>query len=163
MYQHKQYAVFIFFVLAWIGGFVALAWNLIGADVPLMVFAGVLVLVGFLFHGLTVKVTDETISWAFGPGVAGQKLILSDIIEAKAVQNSYRHGIGIRITHDGWVYSVSGFSAVQLTLKDGSVYRVGTNDQQGVLSALEGKITPGEIPHPAEPKPQAKAGYNNML
>lgn len=163
MYQHKQYAVFIFFVLAWIGGFVALAWNLIGADVPLMVFAGVLVLVGFLFHGLTVKVTDETISWAFGPGVAGQKLILSDIIEAKAVQNSYRHGIGIRITHDGWVYSVSGFSAVQLTLKDGSVYRVGTNDQQGVLSALEGKITPGEIPPPAEPKPQAKAGYNNML
>ncbi|XQF92307.1 hypothetical protein ACOBV9_13465 [Pseudoalteromonas espejiana] len=146
MYQHKQYAVFIFFVLAWIGGFVALAWNLIGADVPLMVFAGVLVLVGFLFHGLTVKVTDETISWAFGPGVAGQKLILSDIIEAKAVQNSYRHGIGIRITHDGWVYSVSGFSAVQLTLKDGSVYRVGTNDQQGVLSALEGKITPSEIP-----------------
>ncbi|ASM50842.1 hypothetical protein PESP_a2957 [Pseudoalteromonas espejiana DSM 9414] len=163
MYQHKQYAVFIFFVLAWIGGFVALAWNLIGADVPLMVFAGVLILVGFLFHGLTVKVTDETISWAFGPGVAGQKLILSDIIEAKAVQNSYRHGIGIRITHDGWVYSVSGFSAVQLTLKDGSVYRVGTNDQQGVLSALEGKITPGEIPPPAEPKSQAKASYNNML
>ncbi|XQF90642.1 hypothetical protein ACOBV8_03955 [Pseudoalteromonas espejiana] len=163
MYQHKQYAVFIFFVLAWIGGFVALAWNLIGADVPLMVFAGVLVLVGFLFHGLTVKVTDETIGWAFGPGVAGQKLILSDIIEAKAVQNSYRHGIGIRITHDGWVYSVSGFSAVQLTLKDGSVYRVGTNDQQGVLSALDGKITPGEIPPSAEPKPQAKASYNNML
>jgi len=31
MYQHKQYAVFIFVVLAWIGGFVALAWNLMAA------------------------------------------------------------------------------------------------------------------------------------
>ncbi|WP_372812041.1 hypothetical protein, partial [Pseudoalteromonas nigrifaciens] len=116
MYQHKQYALFIFFVLAWIGGFVALAWNLIGADGPLMVFAGILVLVGFLFHGLTVKVNDTHISWAFGPGVAGQSIALADIAEAKAVQNSYRHGIGIRITHDGWIYTVSGFSAIQLTL-----------------------------------------------
>ncbi|MEI8642028.1 hypothetical protein P4S68_16875 [Pseudoalteromonas sp. Hal099] len=162
MYQHKQYAVFIFFVLAWIGGFVALAWNLMGADVPLMVFAGVLVLVGFLFHGLTVKVDEHTISWAFGPGVAGQRLALADIVEAKAVQNSYRHGIGIRITHDGWVYSVSGFSALQLTLKDGTKYRVGTNDQQGLLRALEGKITPSETPL-EEPAPIKTATYNNML
>ncbi|ASM53119.1 hypothetical protein PNIG_a0873 [Pseudoalteromonas nigrifaciens] len=139
MYQHKQYALFIFFVLVWIGGFVALAWNLIGADGPLMVFAGILVLVGFLFHGLTVKVNDTHISWAFGPGVAGQSIALADIAEAKAVQNSYRHGIGIRITHDGWIYTVSGFSAIQLTLKDGTLYRVGTNDQQGLLTALEGK------------------------
>ena len=111
MYQHKQYAVFVFFVLAWIGSFVTLAWYLIGADWPLIIFAGILLLVGFLFHGLTVKVDNETISWAFGPGVAGQCVELADVIDVRAVQNSYRHGIGIRITHDGWVYSVSGFSA----------------------------------------------------
>ncbi|WP_372760771.1 hypothetical protein [Pseudoalteromonas sp.] len=141
MYQHKQYALFIFFVLAWIGGFVALAWNLIGADGPLMIFAAILVLVGILFHGLTVKVDETHISWAFGPGVAGQSIALDDIVAAQAVQNSYRHGIGMRITHDGWVYSVSGFSAIALTLKDGTQYRVGTNDQQGLLAALQGKIT----------------------
>jgi len=140
MYKHKQYALFIFVVLAWIGGFVALAWNLIGADTPLMVFTGILILVAFIFHGLTIRVNSQTISWAFGPGVAGQTLQLDDIAEAKAVQNSFRHGIGMRITHDGWIYSVSGFSAVQLTLKDGMQYRLGTNDQQGLLAALEGKI-----------------------
>ena len=161
MYQHKQYAVFIFVVLAWIGGFVALAWNLMGADVPLMVFAGILLLVGFLFHGLTIKVDEAHISWAFGPGVAGQKLALEDIVGVKAVQNSYRHGIGIRITHDGWIYSVSGFSAVQLTLKDGSQYRLGTNDQAGLVAALEDKITPGEAPA-AEPQVKLHT-HNNML
>lgn len=140
MYQHKQYALFIFVVLGWIGGFIALAWNLIGADKPLMVFTGILALVAFFFHGLTIRVDRQTISWAFGPGVVGKTLQLSDIIEAKAVQNSYRHGIGLRITHDGWVYSVSGFSAVQLTLNDGTQYRLGTNDQQGLIAALEGKI-----------------------
>ena len=144
MYQHKQYAVFIFVVLAWISGFVVLAWNLIGADVPLMVFAGILLLVGFLFHGLTIKVDDTQISWGFGPGVFGDKLQLTDIVEAKAVENSYRHGIGLRITHDGWVYTVSGFSAVQLVLKDGSQYRLGTNDQDGLLAALADKISKPE-------------------
>ncbi|MBQ4831938.1 hypothetical protein J8L70_01665 [Pseudoalteromonas sp. MMG010] len=140
MYKHKQYATFIFFVLAWIGGFVALAWYLIGADVPLMVFAAILVLVGFLFHGLTVKVDGDTLSWKFGPGVAGQTLQLSDITAVEAVQNSYRHGIGIRITHDGWVYSVSGFSAVKITLQDGTLYRIGTNDQAGLVDVLQNHI-----------------------
>lgn len=161
MYQHKQYAVFIFVVLAWISGFVALAWNLIGADAPLIVFAGILVLVGFLFHGLTIKVDETHISWAFGPGVAGQKLALEDIVDVKPVQNSYRHGIGIRITHDGWIYSVSGFSAVQLTLKDGTQYRLGTNDQAGLVAALEDKITPVEMPA-AEPQAKLRT-QNNML
>lgn len=144
MYQHKQYALFIFVILAWIGSFVGLAWYLIGADMPLMVFAGILVFVGFIFHGLTIKVDSETIRWGFGPGLFGQTLQLADIIEAKPVENSFRHGIGLRITHDGWVYTVSGFSAVQLTMKDGSQYRLGTNDQEGLLSALGGKICPLE-------------------
>jgi len=162
MYQHKQYAVFIFFVLAWIGGFVSLAWNLIGADAPLMIFAGILVLVGFLFHGLTIKVNDNAISWAFGPGVAGQSVELSEIIEAKAVQNSYRHGIGMRITHDGWVYSVSGFSAVQLTLKNGTMYRLGTNDQQGLLSALKQNNVPMAEPKKQQSEPKV-VKRNNMI
>ncbi|MGO2372031.1 MAG: hypothetical protein ACTH5C_06660 [Pseudoalteromonas prydzensis] len=141
MYQHKQFALFIFVILSWIASFVGLAWYLIGADMPLMVFAAILLLVGFLFHGLTIKVDDNQISWGFGPGVFGDKLQLADIIEAKAVENSFRHGIGLRITHDGWIYTVSGFSAVQLTLKDGSQYRLGTNDQDGLLAALAGKIS----------------------
>ena len=140
MYQHKQYAVFIFFVLTWIGGIVALAWNLIGADWPLIIFAGVLVLVG----------------------LAGQQIMLSDISEAKAVQNSYRHGIGIRITHDGWVYTVSGFSAIQLTLNDGTLYRVGTNDQQGLLDALKKQNVPMAQPQNQQSEPKV-VKRNNMI
>jgi len=90
-----------------------------------------------------------------------KKLALEDIVDVKAVQNSYRHGIGIRITHDGWIYSVSGFSAVQLTLKDGTQYRLGTNDQAGLVAALEDKITPVEMPV-AEPQVKLRT-HNNML
>ena len=145
MYQHKQYAIFIFVILGWIGGFIALAWNLIGADIPLMVFSAILVLVAFLFHGLTIKVNDKTVSWAFGPGVFGKTVAFDEIESVRAVSNSFRHGIGLRITHDGWVYSVSGFSAVELAMKDGTYYRLGTNDPEGLLASLR--------KHIAEPEP----------
>jgi len=154
MYQHKQYAVFIFVVLGWIGGFLALAWNLIGADVPLMGFCAILVLVAFLFHSLTIKVTDRTVSWAFGPGVFGKTVSFDDIESVRAVSNSFRHGIGLRITHDGWVYSVSGFKAVELAMKDGTHYRLGTNDQEGLLAALQAHITEPESKPEPEHKPE---------
>lgn len=149
MYQHKQYAIFIFVILGWIGGFIALAWNLIGADIPLMVFSAILVLVAFLFHGLTIKVSDKNVSWAFGPGVFGKTVTFDEIESVRAVSNSFRHGIGLRITHDGWVYSVSGFSAVELAMKDSTKYRLGTNDQEGLLAALR--------EHIAEPEPALDA------
>lgn len=140
MYQHKQYAIFIFVILGWIGAFIALAWNLIGADIPLMAFSAILVLVAFLFHGLTIKVSDKNVSWAFGPGVFGKTVTFDEIESVRAVSNSFRHGIGLRITHDGWVYSVSGFSAVELAMKDGTHYRLGTNDQEGLFAALREHI-----------------------
>ena len=155
MYQHKQYAIFIFVILGWIGAFIALAWNLIGADIPLMVFSAILVLVAFLFHGLTIKVSDKNVSWAFGPGVFGKTVTFDEIESVRAVSNSFRHGIGLRITHDGWVYSVSGFSAVELAMKDGTHYRLGTNDQEGLLAALR--------EHVAEPVTDASVDTEEVV
>ena len=77
------------------------------------------------------------------------KHTFNEIESVRAVSNSFRHGIGLRITHDGWVYSVSGFSAVELAMKDGTHYRLGTNDQEGLLAALR--------EHIAEPEPALDA------
>ena len=66
----------------------------------------------------------------------------------------------MRITHDGWVYTVSGFSAIQLTLKDGTLYRVGTNDQKGLLAALKEKNV--SISLPSKPKAET-VKRNNMI
>ncbi|WP_091981896.1 hypothetical protein [Pseudoalteromonas denitrificans] len=140
MYQHKQFAYIIFVLLGWIASFVILALVLLGPNVPIILFAISLIVIGFIFHGLTIKVSDKDISWGFGPGVLGKKIKLSDIEQVKAVTNSFRHGIGIRITHDGWVYTVHGFSAVALDLKDGTSIRLGTNDQENLLTALNSRL-----------------------
>ncbi len=137
IYKHTQFAYAIWAILSWVFGFTLLAIFLMGPITALIIFAAVVVLVGVLFHSMTVKVTDSEILFGFAFGWFGGRIPLQQISEAKAVTNSWRHGIGMRITHDGWVYSVSGFKAVQITLQDGTAYRLGTNDQAGLISALQ--------------------------
>jgi len=140
LYQHKQFAYIIFILLSWIATFTALAIFLLGPMLPMVIFLVTLVVIGFLFHGLTIKVTDTEVSWGFGPGVFGKTVKLDDIESVTAVTNTFRHGVGVRITHDGWVYAVHGFSAVALELKDGTAIRLGTNDQEKLLSALNSAL-----------------------
>jgi hypothetical protein len=42
----------------------------------------------------------------------------------------------MRISNDGWVYAAAGFSAIEIALKDGMKYRIGTNDQDAFLASF---------------------------
>jgi hypothetical protein len=142
MYQHTQLAWAIWAILAWITTFLVMAIMLSGSNAAILLFAGILLLVAVLFYGLTIKVDTQSkqFTWWLGPGLIKKTLSFDEITAVRAVKNSLRHGIGMKITNDGWVYSVSGFSAVEITLQDGMKYRVGTNDQAGVLKALVGEV-----------------------
>lgn len=137
MYSHKQIAWAILFLMTWIFSFTLLAVYLLGPITGLLLFAGFVLLVAFLFHGMTVIVKDNTIKWGFAFGWFGQTLSLSEIVSYQAVTNSWRHGIGLRISHDGFVYSAHGFKAVELVLQDDTKIRIGTNDQEGLIAALD--------------------------
>lgn len=136
-YSHKQIAWAILLLLSWIFSFTLLAVYLIGPITGLLIFSGFVVLVAFLFHGMTVTVKDNTIKWGFAFGWFGQTLPLSEVVAYQAVENSWRHGIGLRISHDGFVYSAHGFKAVELVLQDETKIRLGTNDQAGLIAALD--------------------------
>ncbi|MBE0363801.1 hypothetical protein PULV_a1293 [Pseudoalteromonas ulvae UL12] len=135
-YQHTQFGWPILALLSWILSFVLLALYILGPSVPVYLFAGAVVLVAFLFHKLTIVVTDTSVKWGFGLGVFGKDIAFTEIESVHSVTNSWQHGLGIKITHDGWVYGVSGFSAIALVLKDGTQIRIGTNDQARLLSVL---------------------------
>ncbi|MBD1583153.1 hypothetical protein [Pseudoalteromonas sp. S16_S37] len=146
MYRHTQFSWAIMAILAWIASFLILATWLLGYNVIVLVFGIIIAVLACLFYGLTIEVNKEqrTLSWWFGPGVAKKTLSFDDIEEIKGVTNSLRHGVGMRITNDGWVYSASGFSAIEVSLSDGMKYRLGTNDQARLLDALSEKITSAE-------------------
>ena len=98
------------------------------------------ILVTWLFGSLTVEVTDEELKHCFGPGFWKKSYQLQDIESATQVRNSWIFGWGIRITPHGWLYNVSGLDAIQIQLRSGRKFRIGTDDPLGVLDAISQKI-----------------------
>ena len=90
-----------------------------------------------LFATLTVKVGDRMINIQFGLGVIRKGFLLKDIEAYRTVKNPWYYGWGIRYTPRGWLYNVSGFSAIEIQMKSGKIYRIGTDDPEGLTKALD--------------------------
>ena len=89
-----------------------------------------------LFATLTVRVDTQMLRIRFGLGVIRQNFLLEDIETVCAIKNPWYYGWGIRYTPRGWLYSVSGLSAIELQMKNGRKYRIGTDDPMGLTRAL---------------------------
>ena len=103
---------------------------------PLYGMIALLVCLTWLFSSLTVEVDGEELCHYFGPGFWKKTYLLEEIESNKQVRNSWIFGWGIRITPHGWLYNVSGLDAVQLQLRSGRKFRIGTDDPQGMINAI---------------------------
>ncbi|MBK8181610.1 MAG: hypothetical protein IPK63_01320 [Candidatus Competibacteraceae bacterium] len=92
-----------------------------------------------LFHSLTIVIDADYLRFWFGVGLIQKRIPLAEIREAKPVRNSVIHGWGIHRTAEGWVYNVSGWEAVEITLANGKRLRLGT-PQPNLLAR---KLRPG--------------------
>ena len=70
-----------------------------------------------IFYKLTIYINDTSISFKLGIGLITRKYLLADILSCKTVRNDPFFGIGIRMIPGGWLYNVSGLSAVELIFK----------------------------------------------
>tara|TARA_B100000959_G_scaffold278425_1_gene336741 strand:- start:483 stop:926 length:444 start_codon:yes stop_codon:yes gene_type:complete len=137
-YSHHQRALWLWFVA---GGLVLglgrWTFHTEKAHFPILIsisiFAAIL---AFLFAGLRVQVTQEKVKLSFGVGLINKTILRTQICHAVIVRNSWWYGWGIRLTPHGWMWNISGLSAVQLTYQDGKSFRIGTNDPEGLLAAL---------------------------
>lgn len=91
------------------------------------------------FSTLTVSIADNFLKIKFGFGIFRKKFLLRDIVSATQVKNPWYCGWGIRlcISPYMWIYNVSGFDAVELKMKNGKVYRIGTDEPAKLESALK--------------------------
>jgi len=66
------------------------------------------------------------------------------VIIVKLGLASWLVGWGIRWTGSGWLFNVSGLDAVELSLKSGRRFRIGTDDPRGlhtfIIQHLEATI-----------------------
>lgn len=90
------------------------------------------------FCTLQVSIDEEYLQIKFGYGIYRKKFSLHDIISAESVKNHWYYGWGIR----GWlwpkmcIFNVSGFDAVQIKLKNGKIYRIGTDEPKKLEEAI---------------------------
>lgn len=102
----------------------------------LLTLAATLGGVGYAFSSLTVEVTAEELTWRFGPGVFRGRVARTAILSATPVENPWWWGWGVHKTPRGWLYNISGLEAVEIVLRDGRMFRIGSDDSAGLARAL---------------------------
>ncbi|MBU0627522.1 hypothetical protein KKG31_05790 [Patescibacteria group bacterium] len=106
-----------------------------------LLVAGTMLVVLFIlssFWTLQVHIDKKYLRIKFGYGIFKNKFSLHDIVSAKTVKNHRRYGWGIRgcFWPKMWIYNVSGFDAVEIQLKNGKRYRIGTDEPKKLEQAI---------------------------
>lgn len=99
-------------------------------------FFGLLIMT-YLFYGLTVIGTQDILEARFGIGLIRKRLRLGEILTAQPYRTSIWQGWGIRASADGLVLNVSGYEAVRITMTSGKHYIIGTNEPARLMRFLE--------------------------
>lgn len=100
----------------------------------------VLLLALLLFGTVTVEISDEKFSFRFGVGLIRKMIPLSQIEGCATTSYPWYYGWGIRYTPQGWLFNVSGRSAISLTLKNGKRLQVGTDDADELCKVVKNAI-----------------------
>jgi hypothetical protein len=132
-YRHKQPAVLILFVTL---GLAAVFAGLgIGLVKDLWFSLPILLVSAWLFSSLTIEITERELRWRFGPGWIRKTMPLAEITSAEPVRTGLSWGIhwSPRL---GWLYNVSGWDAVLVTLRSGKKFALGTDEPQILTARL---------------------------
>ena len=139
-YKHTQIGYLMLGILCAVLIFFVLLYGIIRTETNMPAFAiGVMIFVIFVlasFGTLTVSVDERYVAVRFGCGIFRKRFRVGEIASVEQVKNHWYYGWGIRLWFWPymWIYNVSGFDAVELVMKNGRVYRIGT-DVPGELAA----------------------------
>ena len=91
------------------------------------------------FTTLTTSLDENYLRVKFGYGVFARKFALNQIASVKTVKNHWYYGWGMRVWFWPymWIYNVSGFNAVEIIMKNGKIYRIGTDAPRELETAIK--------------------------
>ena len=145
VYRHRQIGylpIALGVILALTMG--SVAWRrspMIGVAVLLVIMLGPL-----LFSSLTITICDGMLSSHFGFGFWLKRFAVADIVDATLASSNWAEGWGIRVTSHGMLYNVSGTRGVEIRLRSGTRFRLGSDEPDLLLRALQAVITAPEQP-----------------
>ena len=101
---------------------------------------GVVLLCALLFPSLTTVLHADHLHCYFGFGVIGRRIPFAEISGVEVVRNSPFYGWGLRLTPHGWLWNVAGLDAVELRLRGGSKFRIGSDEAPQLAAALQQQL-----------------------
>jgi len=138
VYKHTQigYLIIITLIIPLLILFFTMLFTEFTQILLVVFFALLLVLA--LFYSLTVEIDKTKLTIKFGFGIISKQFNLRDIKFSRTVKNRWYYGWGIR----AWfcpcmlIYNVSGFDAVEIKMKNGKTYRIGTDEPKDLEYAI---------------------------
>ena len=114
---------------------------------PNFAVTAIMVLILFIlasFSTLTVTLGENYLRIKFGYGIFRKKFPRGEIASTKIVKNHWYYGWGIRLWlwPKMWIYNVSGFDAVEIIMRNGRIYRIGTDVPRELETAIKRAINP---------------------
>ncbi|MBN2431875.1 MAG: hypothetical protein JXQ27_10380 [Acidobacteria bacterium] len=107
-----------------------------GGNPVSLIVCGIMGFSLLLFYDLSVVIRDRALTVFFGVGLIRKRFHLNEILSARAVRNPWYYGWGIRLTPYGWMFNVSGLGAVELELRSGRRFRIGTDEPDRLVAAI---------------------------
>jgi hypothetical protein len=140
-YRHTQVGYLIITVMAVVMVLIGVVLANIGINGIAIGVLVVIVVALVLFSSLTVVIREDEVEVRFGPGLISKRFRLNEIESCQVVRNHWYYGWGIRLTSHGVLYNVSGFDAVEIKLRTGKKFRIGTDVPQELEGAIRQAIT----------------------
>jgi hypothetical protein len=147
-YKHTQFsylmlvvtlAVFVFFAWIHITGSAEPDSTDSGPNFAITFLMALILFILASLVSLQVIIDGKYLRIKFSFGIYQKKFSLNDIMYAKTVKNHWHYGWGIRrwLWPKMWIYNVSGFDAVEIKLKNGKTYRIGTDEPEKLEQILQ--------------------------
>ena len=138
IYKHTQIGHLIIFVLLAVillFGIILTQADFNSAILATMVFIMFLIA---SFASLKATIDENYLRIKFGYGIFRKRFTLREIISTRTVKNHWYYGWGIRAWFWPymWIYNVSGFDAVEIKMKNGKKYRIGTDEPEKLEHAI---------------------------
>ena len=112
---------------------------------PNFAVTAIMILILFIlasFATLTTSIDENYFRIKFGYGIFTRMFPLKEITSVQAVKNRWYYGWGIRVWFWPymWVFNVSGFDAVEIIMRNGKIYRIGTDTPNELEAAIKRAI-----------------------
>jgi hypothetical protein len=135
-YRHSQVGYVIIYSLSAMALIVLLSSTAVSHFSSGLALAAILGAVVAVFYRLTIEMDDVYLRAKFGPGLTLRRIKLADIASCQPIRIRWTYGWGIHLTPYGWLYNVSGWDAVAITLHNGRRVSLGTDQPNELCEAI---------------------------